>query len=312
MEININEQKSFSPENEKLIKPSNRNSLSDKVEKMLELLLSSRKPIILVGNGVRLANAEEKLYELIKQLNIPVLTTWKALDLFEDDDPLFVGRPGAVGQRAANISQQKSDWLLMLGARMDMGQTAYMHKFLARKAKKIMVDIDEHEINKMETTIDVPITCDADVFIDEMLIHLKNTEINLAGISAIKLSPDELVALTGSNDAAALLTLQKSGIENIILTNKQDISLLIKDKIYSIRLPNMELFDTTGIGDIFCATFCCTLLKERDFLWALSFAGGAAQAALETKKFGVDKIPRKSAIENNGSYFYNMVKFRQI
>ena len=117
---------------------------------------------------------------------------------------------------------------------------------------------------------------------------------------------------TGSNDDAALLALQKSGIENIILTNKRDISLLIKDKIYSIRLPNMELFDTTGIGDIFCATFCCTLLRERDFLWALSFAGGAAQAALETKKFGVDKIPRKSAIENNGSYFYNMVKFRQI
>ena len=96
------------------------------------------------------------------------------------------------------------------------------------------------------------------------------------------------------------------------IRDRQDISLLIKDKIYSIRLPNMELFDTTGIGDIFCATFCCTLLKERDFLWALSFAGGAAQAALETKKFGVDKIPRKSAIENNGSYFYNMVKFRQI
>ena len=146
----------------------------------------------------------------------------------------------------------------------------------------------------------------------ENKISLKNTEIDLAGISAIKLSPDELVALTGSSDDTALLTLQKSGIENIILTNKQDISLLIKDKIYSIRLPNMELFDTTGIGDIFCATFCCTLLRERDFLWALSFAGGAAQAALETKKFGVDKIPRKSAIENNGSYFYNMVKFRQI
>jgi sugar/nucleoside kinase (ribokinase family) len=146
----------------------------------------------------------------------------------------------------------------------------------------------------------------------ENKISLKNTKIDLAGISAIKLNPDELVALTGSNDDAALLTLQKSGIENIILTNNQDISLLIKDKIYSITLPNIELFDTTGIGDIFCATFCCTLLRERDFLWALSFAGGAAQAALETKKFGVDKIPRKSAIENNGSYFYNMVKFRQI
>ena len=74
----------------------------------------------------------------------------------------------------------------------------------------------------------------------------------------------------------------------------------------------MELFDTTGIGDIFCTTFCCTMLKEKDFLWALSFAGGAAQAALESKKFGLEKIPQKGAIENNGSYFYNLIKFRQI
>ena len=143
-------------------------------------------------------------------------------------------------------------------------------------------------------------------------ILLKNTKLELDGISAIKVSPDELIALTGSNDDSALLSLQKTGVENVILTNKQDISLLVKDKIYSIKLPNLELYDTTGIGDIFCATFCCTMLREMDFLWALSFAGGAAQAALETKKFGIDKVPQKSAVENNGSYFYNMVEFRQI
>ena len=85
------------------------------------------------------------------------------------------------------------------------------------------------------------------------------------------------------------------------------------DTIYNlIKIPNLELYDTTGIGDIFCAAFCCTMLRENDFLWALSFAGGAAQGALETKKFGVEKVPQKSAIENNGSYFYNMVQFRQI
>jgi len=118
--------------------------------------------------------------------------------------------------------------------------------------------------------------------------------------------------LTGASDDNALRLLQKQGIENIVLTNKQNISLLVKDKIYSIKLPNLELFDTTGIGDIFCTTFCCTMLKEKDFLWALSFAGGAAQAALESKKFGLEKIPQKGAIENNGSYFYNLIKFRQI
>ena len=143
-------------------------------------------------------------------------------------------------------------------------------------------------------------------------ILLKQIKLELDGVSAIKISPNELFSLTGVSDDAGLLLLQKNGIENVILTNKQDISLLVKDKIYSIRLPNLELFDTTGIGDIFCATFCCTMLREKDFLWALSFAGGAAQAALETKKFGIEKVPRKGAVENNGSYFYNMLKFRQI
>ena len=54
------------------------------------------------------------------------------------------------------------------------------------------------------------------------------------------------------------------------------------------------------------------MLREKDFLWALSFAGGAAQAALETKNFGIEKVPQKDEIENNGSYFYNMVQYRKI
>ena len=143
-------------------------------------------------------------------------------------------------------------------------------------------------------------------------IFLKETKLDLSDISAIKVNSDELVAMTGKNDDDALKSIQKQGIKYVILTDKQNISLLVKDRIYSIQLPNIELIDTTGIGDIFSATFCCTLLKEKDFLWALSFAGGAAQAALESKNFGLKKVPQKREVENNGSYFYNMVKFRQL
>jgi acetolactate synthase-1/2/3 large subunit len=182
--INPEEQASFSPDDDNLIKSEDQNFLTTQVGKALELLSKSKKPIILVGNGVRLAKAEEKLYELVKKMNIPVLTTWKALDLFEEEDPLFIGRPGAVGQRAANIAQQKSDWLLMLGARMDMGQTAYMHKYLAREAIKIMVDVDKYEISKMKTTIDVPITSDAGAFIDEMLLQLVSINIKQGNFEA--------------------------------------------------------------------------------------------------------------------------------
>ena len=146
----------------------------------------------------------------------------------------------------------------------------------------------------------------------EKRISLKETKLDLNGVSAIKVNPEELWALTGANDDSALLSLQKFGIENVIFTNKQDVSLLVKDKIYSIQLPILDLADTTGVGDIFSATFCCTMLRKKDFLWALSFAGGAAQAALETKYFGIEKVPQKDAIESYGSYFYNMLKYRKI
>ena len=146
----------------------------------------------------------------------------------------------------------------------------------------------------------------------ENRINLEQTDLNLSNISAIKVNPDELNCLTGTSNIDGLKILQKKGIDDVILTDKQNISLLSKNKIYSITLPNLELVDTTGIGDIFCAAFCCTILREKDILWALSFAGGAAQAALESKQTGLEKIPSKGAIESNAYYFYNTVKFKQI
>ena len=146
----------------------------------------------------------------------------------------------------------------------------------------------------------------------ENKIYLEQTNLNLSGISAIKVNPVELRSLTNSSNLDGIKILQKKGISNVILTDKQNISLLSENKIYSITLPNIALNDTTGIGDIFSSTFCCTMLKEKDILWALSFAGGAAQAALESGQIGLEKIPSKGAIESNAYYFYNTIKFKEI
>ena len=146
----------------------------------------------------------------------------------------------------------------------------------------------------------------------ENKIYLEHTDLNLSNVSAIKVNSDELNALTNASNLDGIKILQKKGIDNVILTDKQNISLLSENKIYSIALPDIELNDTTGIGDIFSAAFCCTMLKEKDILWALSFAGGAAQAALESGKIGLEKIPSKVAIESNGYYFYNTIKFKEI
>ena len=143
-------------------------------------------------------------------------------------------------------------------------------------------------------------------------VVLQSTELDLSDVNAIKVDLEEAHHLVSGTCNEMMLALRKKGIEYVLLTDKTDISLLVKDKIYSITLPNKQIHDTTGIGDIFCAAFTCTLLKEKDFLWALCFAGGAAQAALDSKNVGLQKIPSKGTIQTNASYFYNLVKFRDL
>ena len=146
----------------------------------------------------------------------------------------------------------------------------------------------------------------------EKNVYLEKTNVDLTNIQAIKVNPEEMEKIVGTTGDDGMLELQKLGFEYVLSTNKTDVSLLVKDKVYSIKLPNKEIYDTTGVGDIFCATFVCTMLKENDFLWALCFAGGAAQAALESKQLGLMKIPKKGEVEANASYFYNLLKYRQI
>ncbi|QLH04577.1 ribokinase [Nitrosopumilus oxyclinae] len=143
-------------------------------------------------------------------------------------------------------------------------------------------------------------------------VFLEQTDLDLSNVDAIKVNPEESRQIVNGTSDEMMLALQKKGIKHVLLTDKANVSLLVKDKIYSITLPNRTIHDTTGIGDIFCTAFTCTMLKEKDFLWALCFAGGAAQAALESKNVGLQKIPKKGTIETNASYFYNLVKFRDL
>jgi acetolactate synthase I/II/III large subunit len=141
--------------------------LPEKVSRAVDLFNQAERPVILAGNGIRLSKGLEEFLRLIGELHIPVLTTWKAADFLPEDHPLYAGRPGAVGQRGANFTQQNADWLLMIGARMDLGQTAYTHANFARHAHTIMVDIDGAEIQKMQMKIDIPVISDAGAFLRE-------------------------------------------------------------------------------------------------------------------------------------------------
>ncbi len=152
---------------EKEVPRSFDSNLSAKVSEAIKLFNESERPVILAGNGIRLSGAIPEFLELIEFLQVPVLATWKAIDFLPEIHPLFGGRPGAIGQRGANFTQQNSDWLLTIGARLDFGQTGNSHTNFARAAKKIIVDIDHAEIGKMAIPVDVPVYADAKNFIRE-------------------------------------------------------------------------------------------------------------------------------------------------
>jgi acetolactate synthase-1/2/3 large subunit len=146
--------------------------LTERVRETIAALNRSERPLIFIGNGVRLARAEAELRQLVSLLQIPVAATWCAADIISSEDPLFVGRPGSLAARGANFALQNSDFLLSIGARLDFAITGYAPDKLARAAHRVMVDIDAAEIAKLAPYIHTPICADAGAFLREMLLQI--------------------------------------------------------------------------------------------------------------------------------------------
>lgn len=162
-EINVDALEGFTPEEDAVA--SAPVSLSTSVHEAIEILKSAQRPILLLGNGIRSAQAIPQLDRWLQQLQAPVLTTWLGLDLLSQSDPLLVGRPGGIAPRGANFAVQNCDCLISVGARLDPIVTGYAHDKFARAARKIIVEIDPAELEKMSFKIDCPIAADiADFF----------------------------------------------------------------------------------------------------------------------------------------------------
>ncbi len=138
--------------------------VGDAVTQVVELLRAAERPLILAGNGVRLAGAEELLVEFAESAGIPLVLTWKAIDLLGYDHPLNFGSPGVMGCRGANFMVQNCDLLLVVGSRLEPSVTAFDSAGFGLHARKVMVDVDAAEIRKV-AGVDVPVVADAGMFL---------------------------------------------------------------------------------------------------------------------------------------------------
>ena len=151
-------------------------ALSAAVAEVLEAIKGAKRPVLLPGTGVRISGAYDIFLRIADKLGIPIAPAWNAQDLVADDHPLYVGRPGTVGDRAGNFAVQNSDCVLVLGCRLNIRQISYNFASFARAAKKIMVDVDAAELAKPTLNIDMPVHADLKAFLPELERALEGYE----------------------------------------------------------------------------------------------------------------------------------------
>ena len=105
---------------------------------------------------------------VLEKLNIPVVTYWNAVDLIEDEHPLYCGRAGNMGDRPGNWAIQNSDLIIAVGTRISIRQVGYNWKTWARAAEVVMVDIDQGEMKKPTLHVDLPVWADAKDFLAKL------------------------------------------------------------------------------------------------------------------------------------------------
>lgn len=136
------------------------------IDDVIISLQNSKRPLLLIGHGLISSDAQDVFREIQRKLKIPVVSTWRALEVMDYDDEFFFGSPGLQANRYSNLITQGADYLIVLGSRMDNMITAFNEEHFAFRAKKVIVDIDVNEIKKLAMKNVTPVVCDVSLFLN--------------------------------------------------------------------------------------------------------------------------------------------------
>lgn len=149
---------------------------SEDIDRLVQFLKISERPVIIAGRGVRLAGAQTLLQELASEFKIPVVTPYLGIDNLRHDMDIYIGKTGVKGDRPANYAMQNSDLILAVGTSLHVSVVGYEYGQFARAAKKVVVDIDLTSHLKKTIKIDRLIESDANYIFRALLDRLRADE----------------------------------------------------------------------------------------------------------------------------------------
>ncbi|HKH27642.1 MAG TPA: thiamine pyrophosphate-binding protein [Sphingomicrobium sp.] len=152
-----------------LDEPWKATNVGEAARHVLEKLRQAERPVVFAGSGIRLSGQHETFLELVEKLGVPVVTSFNGRDNVWEDHPLYAGRPGTIGDRGGNMVTQSSDFLLVLGSRLNIRQISYNWATFARAAYKVWVDVDPVELQRPNIRPDLGIVADLKDFIPALL-----------------------------------------------------------------------------------------------------------------------------------------------
>ena len=299
----------------------------NQIRKIVEKLQSAKRPIIVAGNGIHLAKQEENFYKLVEKFDIPVVSTFNAVDIIPSNHPNYCGRITTVGTRAGNFTLQNADVILFLGTRNSIRQASYNWENFAKKAYKIVVDIDKAELDKPTVVPDMKVCADLADFIPKLYGSL---EICDTGDSEYNcdIKPDQLQTSNINWLKFCQCLRDKYSFENTKEYKSQNGEINAYDFVHKLTeaMQENDIMVTANGSACVCAYQAGTIKTGQRIFWnsgdaSMGYGLPAAVGAYYGKRDGINKEDNNQAanyssniicLEGDGSIMMNIQELQTV
>lgn len=297
--------------------------LNRQIEGSIALIKNAKRPVIILGAGIKLARAEQKAVEFTKILKFPFVLTWATLDMFTDNE-LNAGGFGIASPRPGNFVVQNSDLIISIGARLDTHAVGNPFSSFARKARKIILDIDKGETDKFKRfgmPVDIRINANALSFFE--IINKRLRKIEVRDISEwvktidewkkkyLICPPEYFDQKTGVNSYVFLKILAEESSEGDVVIADTGGNLAQTMQGYKPKKNQMlfSAFNHSPMGYSLPASIGACFADNRRRVICLAGDGGIQMNIQELATIAKHKLPVKIFIFNNKGY--GMIKQTQ-
>lgn len=296
-------------------------ALDKSVAEILAAFAAAKRPVLWLGNGIRLANAVQLVEPLLEKMNAPALVSWAGIDMVDSSHPRVFGRAGVYGQRASNFILQNSDFVLCIGTRLAIPQIGYEMAELAREAKIAVVDVDPKESTKHGARIAYPVTADAKVFLEKLLVQVAKTpqdarepwfaQCQKYWETFPLLGPEHADKDGYINSYPFMEKLNAAFKPDQIVVTDMGTALLSGHQVLKTK-AGQRLMTSTGLGEMgfgLPAAIGASFARNKGEVLCLNCDGGMMMNLQELQTIAHHKLPIKIVIFNNDGYL--MIKHTQ-